>query len=202
MAKEKGIYLGVTLGTLSRDFPRQYGQNKVIWIDPQGQTIAEYQKTKLVPGEPFLPGDGVLAWFDTPYGRIASPICYDMDFPIFIQQAGRAQVDLVLDPAGDWKGITPMHSHMAALRAIEQGFSLVKSTIFGLSAAYDYQGRTLSAADFFHSADPIMISDVPTEGVVTLYTRVGDAFAWACTAALIGLVALSIADGKRGEKEG
>jgi predicted amidohydrolase len=47
---------------------------------------------------------GVIPFADTPFGRIASAICFDMDFPGYIRQAGRKSVDIMLVPAYDTKG--------------------------------------------------------------------------------------------------
>ena len=125
-------------------------------------------------------GDGVIHFSDTPFGRVASVICFDMDFPGLIRQAGAARVDLMLVPSRDWKAISPYHTHMAVFRAIENGFSMVRSAGSGLSAAVDYQGRVLSSKNFFTSAKKIMYADVPTKGVATIYTKIGDLFAWLC----------------------
>jgi apolipoprotein N-acyltransferase len=192
VARETGVYLGASLGSISRDFPREYGANTIVWIDPAGQVLFTYHKARLVPGEPFVPGDGKLSAFDSPYGRIASPICFDLDFPTFIQQAGRADVDILLIPANDWQGVTPAHTHMAALRAIEQGVSVVKATSYGRSAAFDYQGRVLSAADTLAREERVLFSDVPTRGTRTLYARTGDAFAWLCAAGLVVMAGQSL----------
>ena len=38
----------------------------------------------------------------------------------------------------------------------------------------------------------IMYADLPTQGVNTLYTRIGDVLGWICVAGLLGLIPLSI----------
>jgi apolipoprotein N-acyltransferase len=77
---------------------------------------------------------------------------------------------------------------MASFRAIEQGVNFVRQTSQGLSAAFDYQGRRLSAMDHYHTTDYAMISEVPTRGVRTLYSRLGDWFAWLSAAGFLVLV--------------
>jgi apolipoprotein N-acyltransferase len=61
-----------------------------------------------------------------------------------------------------------------------------------MSAAYDYQGRRLAAMDHFQTADYAMISQIPTKGVHTVYSRFGNWFALACVAGLMLLVILSL----------
>jgi apolipoprotein N-acyltransferase len=108
-----------------------------------------------------------------------------MDFPGFLKQAGRLRTDIMLVPSNDWKEIDPWHSQMARFRAVEQGFNLVRHTSNGLSLATDYHGRVLNSMDHFTTTDRVLISHVPIQGVATIYSRIGDAFAWVCIAALI-----------------
>ena len=99
--------------------------------------------------------------------------------------------DLVIDPSNDWRAIDPWHTQMVSFRAIEQGFSIVRGTSRGLSAAYDYQGRELSAMDYYHTSDHAMIADVPTKGVRTVYSKLGDWFAWLCLAMVVVLAGMA-----------
>jgi apolipoprotein N-acyltransferase len=98
----------------------------------------------------------------------------------------------VLDPSNDWRAIDPWHTQMASFRAIEQGVNLVRQTSQGLSAAFDYQGRRLSAMDHYHTADYVLVSEVPTRGVRTVYSRLRDWFAWVCAAVFLVLVFRSV----------
>jgi apolipoprotein N-acyltransferase len=155
----------------------------------------EYNKARPVPGTEAatqIRGDGKLLALDTPFGRLSSIICYDGDFPQLLAQGGALGADVILDPSNDWQAIDPWHTQMASFRAIEQGVNLIRQTSHGLSAAYDYQGRRLAAMDHFHAADYAMVSQVPTRGVRTIYSRLGDWFAWVCLAGLVLLVVLSL----------
>jgi len=156
-------------------------ENKTVTIDPQGEVQSIYHK-EMVIIEPPEPGDGVMPTLETPYGKITSAICFDFSFPHYIRQAGRAGVDIAFDPSWDWRAIDPLHTWVSAVRAVENGFSLVRQTNDGLSAAVDHQGRVLARMDHFTSQEPVMISSVPIEGVRTVYSRVGDTFAWLCIA--------------------
>jgi apolipoprotein N-acyltransferase len=129
---------------------------------------------------------------DTPYGRLSSIICYDGDFPQLLAQAGALGADVMLDPSNDWREIDPWHTQMASFRGIEQGFNLIRQTSQGLSAAFDYQGRRLAAMDHYQTTDYAMVSQVPTRGVRTIYSRFQDWFAWLCLAGLVLLTVLSL----------
>jgi apolipoprotein N-acyltransferase len=167
-------------------------ENKLILIKPDGHVAWEYNKVRPVPGDLQILGDGKLRVLDTPYGRVTSIICFDGDFPQVLAQAGTLKADMLLDPSKDWRAIDPWHTQMASFRAIEQGVNLIRQTSDGLSAAFDYQGRRLAAMDHFQTADYAMVSQVPTRGVRTVYSLLGDWFAWVCLAALAVLTALSL----------
>jgi len=194
LAAKYQIYLGMALATWHRG-ERPPLENKFVLIKPDGAAAWQYHKTRPVPGPEAamqIRGDGKLRELDTPYGRLSSVICFDADFPQLLTQAGALGADVLLDPSGDWRAIDPWHTQMASLRAIEQGFNLIRQTSHGLSAAFDYQGRRLAAMDHFQSTDYVMISEVPTRGVRTIYSRLGDWFAWVCVAGLFIVIAKGV----------
>ena len=190
LAAKYQIYLGMALATWSRGQARPL-ENKLVLIKPDGEVAWEYFKAHPVPGveEPISQTrDGKLRGLDTPYGRVSSVICFDADFPQLLAQAGALGADIVIDPSNDWRAIDPLHTQMASFRAIEQGFNLIRHTSEGLSAAYDYQGRRLAAMDHYMTADYALVAEVPTKGVKTIYSRLGDWFAWGCMLGLVGLI--------------
>ena len=63
---------------------------------------------------------------------------------------------------------------MAAFRAIEGGFSLVRATRFGLSAAIDATGRMRAWNSAFEASPGFTIADVPAVHTPTLFARFGD----------------------------
>ena len=115
-----------------------------------------------------------------------------MDFPQFVRQAGKAGTDIMLVPASDWEPIKHLHHAMAVFRAVENGASLVRATRWGNSTAVDSFGRTLAIMDSFSSAQNMMVAEVPISGVRTIYSKLGDWFAWLCIAGLLGLVGFAI----------
>lgn len=191
-ARQHDVYLAMGLMVLPRDEAPTYRENKVILIDPSGSLMWEYLKSQPVPGDIDTPGDGQVPTQDTPYGQIASVICFDLDWPYISRQAGMAGVDLMLVPADDWLPIDPVHSHMAAITAIGNGFSMIRPTYEGLSIVVDYQGRVLAAMDDFTTEEVVMIADVPMEGVTTIYSRIGDLFAWLCVVGFVAVVGWAV----------
>ena len=173
------IYIGLPLLIYPIENLRARPMNKITWISPQGKVLYTYFKAKPTPGEGSY-GDGVIKYFDSPYGRISSAICFDMNFLKLIQQVNSMDIDIMFVPGNDWKEITPYHTYAASFRAIEQGFNLVRSASRGLSASFNYKGQVLSSQNYFTSKDTLFYSEVPMKGKRTIYAVIGDSFAWLC----------------------
>ena len=73
---------------------------------------------------------------------------------------------------------------MAAVRAIENGVSLLRATASGVSSAVDPYGRVLASTDHFAAGADDLVAWVPVQRVPTLYARFGDLFAWSSVSAL------------------
>jgi apolipoprotein N-acyltransferase len=196
IAKENKIYLLMTLWSIPEIFPGNKIENKLILIDPNGTIQFTYNKSHAAPPEPILEGKRMLPMINTEYGKLGAAICFDAEFQHFILQAGRNDVDIMFIPANDWKAIDPIHSHMAIMRAVENGFALVHPAGHGLSVASDNRGRILSSMDYFSSEEQIMYADVPTKRGFTIYSLIGDLFAWLCVAGLIWTIWAGFPAGK------
>jgi apolipoprotein N-acyltransferase len=197
LAQEAQVYLVLAIGLFPMNYLDQPWQNKLVWIDPAGKVLDEYLKSKPAPPlEPIVAGDGKIPIFDTTHGRIASAICADLDYPGLIRQAGSGNADILLIPAQDWEAVDPLHSHMAVFRAIENGVSVIKSTGAGLSIAVTPYGRLINASEYPDSAQKQMVSCVPNKGIITVYSRIGDAFAWLCISGLVIIVLLGYFTGR------
>jgi apolipoprotein N-acyltransferase len=176
---------------LSCSFRHCHPPTGALLIKPTGAVAWAGLKAIPVPGtEASLSArdEGKIRMIETDYGRLSSVICFDMDFPGLLHQAGRLQTDIMLVPSNDWREIDPWHTEMARFRAIEQGFNMVRQTSNGLSLATDTRGRALSRMDHFATGDRVMVAQVPTRGVTTIYSKIGDLFAWLCIITLPGLI--------------
>ena len=187
LASEEGVYLAMGMGTIHLG-QRLPFENKLVLIDPSGKIILSYLKTHPVFGWEagiMRRGDGRLPVVATRYGRVAAAICYDADFPEFIRQAGQQSADMLIVTANEWRQIKSVHAQMAAFRAIENGVPLVRPAASGISSAFDAWGRVLGVADYFAPGDGTLTVQVAMGGVPTLYSRIGDLFAWLCVAGLV-----------------
>ena len=196
IAREESIHLGMG-ATVFRPETRERTQNTLVLVGPDGEIDWRFLKATRVPGSGNVKGDGVLPRLDTDHGRWSAAICFDLDFPRLIRQAGRMDADLLLAPSNDWTEVREMHLRMHILRAIEQGFTLFRPTKDGISAAADSYGRVLARLDTETSPDKVMVVSLPVEGVTTVYSQIGDAFSWLCSAVFLGLLLRQLATAAR-----
>jgi apolipoprotein N-acyltransferase len=97
-----------------------------------------------------------------------------------MRQVGHNKTALLLLPAGDWYSISPYHTYMAVYRAVENGCSMMRQVSSGLSLATDYRGKTFGSLDYFKDGTKLWLADIPVGHVETVYSKIGDVFAWCC----------------------
>jgi apolipoprotein N-acyltransferase len=131
---------------------------------------------------------------------IGAAICYDYDFPYLAKGYGELEADMVILPSSDWRGIDPLHTKMAAFRAVEQGHSVLRSTRFGLSAAITPYGEMISQMSSFDENDKIMYAQLPVKGVSSLYSIIQDSFVYLCIGFLLSFMAIAVQSKKSKSK--
>jgi len=191
VARQQRIYLTIPLGTSYPNTDRPL-ENKLLLIDPTGAIAMEHVKYGGNFIEGSLRGDGKLQTVAAPFGVLSGVICWDMDFPAVIQQAGQNGTGLMLVPSADWREIDPVHAQMAVFRAIENGMSVVRQTYGGRSLAVDPYGHVLAEVDFFGSTDRTLVAQVPVRHVATLYTAFGRWLGWLCLVGFLFVVARAL----------
>ena len=172
-------------------------QNHVLAIKPDGDIAFDHYKGRN-PNASMYQGN-LIEVINTPYGKIASPICFEMEFHRFIRQAGEKEVDILIVPGDEpARGAANMHTELSMFRAIENGCSMLRTTLEGLTMGADYQGRVLSQLDFYKTLENrTIITELPVKGVKTIYSRAGDWFAWLCVIMLVSFIASASFNGKR-----
>jgi len=200
LAQEEQIYLVLAYGTILHTdetlLPeKKMAENRVAIIGPTGEILSTYTKTFPTPGSEAwvsVKGTDDIPVIDTTYGRLSATICFENDIPSFTRKVGMAGADILINPSADWLEIDPYHTQIQAFRAIENGFSTVRVTESALSAAYDYQGRTLATMDYFKTDDLVFTAYVPEKGVTTIYSQIGDVFSWLCLFGFLFIVAQAL----------
>ncbi len=180
VAREERIFIDAAIG-------QPFSRNETHLIGPDGKAVWAYDKNHPVPlMEPVKPRRMPAPTALTPFGRLTNIICFDADFPA----QSRVDADVMLVPGFDWPQIGRAHTlKMASVRAIENGYAMIRSAYWSQSAAFDRLGHVLATQDTTGPDSHIMYADLPTKGARTLYNRTGDLLIWF---SLAGLVAAAI----------
>lgn len=184
MAKEFGVSIVAAYVMPVSVTPLKY-KNKFVLINSKGEVAYSYLKHQPVPGEPAIRGTETFKTVQVAGSKVGGAICYDYDFPYIAREYGKIGADIVAVPSSDWRGIDPIHTRMAAFRAVEQGHSVIRSTRFGLSAIFSPYGEVISQASSFDENNKIMIADTPSHRCDTIYSKIGDMFIFLCIAFIL-----------------
>jgi deaminated glutathione amidase len=140
-AKAAGIWLHIGSMPLLSEAGGKW-VNRAFLIAPDGSVAARYDKihlfdVTLANGESWLesgayaPGEEAVV-VDTPLGRIALAICYDLRFPLLFDRLGATRPDLILCPAAFTRPTGAAHWHvLTRARAIESGCFLIAAAQSG-----------------------------------------------------------------------
>lgn len=197
-AEAEGIYLAMGYAVLYPD--DQPSEMKLAIADPAGEVVLEHKKYGGQSIEGFNPGDGILRTAETPFGTLSAIICWDTNFHKPVLQAGRNGTDILISPSLEFRAIDPMHAQMATFRAIENGVSLVRVADNGLSIVTDPYGRTLAAVDHFTTSDRVIVAQVPSKGVFTVYPVIGDLFGWLAVAGFVIITVVAVIQGRKSKQ--
>jgi apolipoprotein N-acyltransferase len=105
-------------------------------------------------------------------------ICKDMDFTQPSRQYGQAGAGLMLVPAWDFVDDYIEHGHIAIMRGVEGGFSVVRSAKRGSIYVSDNRGRILAEVKSDAAPFATLLTTAPAMHDNTLFQLLGDWFAW------------------------
>lgn len=165
--------------------------NRALIAQPDG-AIAWYDKRRPVPGleARITPGRSRLV-IGAGGARAGLAICKDMHFAAIGREYGRAAVALVLVPAWDFDRDGWIADRMTALRGVESGYAVVRSSRNGVSSVRDRFGRVLAEAPSDRATRTLKATvTLAARPQPTLYARIGNLFGWSCLVAAILLAAL------------
>ena len=144
-----------------------------------GQRVVEYDKVHFLPGPETGYRSGTKpGLFSVTGAKCGVEICKDMDFPKLSRTYGRADVGVLFVPAWDFVRDGRLHSRMAVVRAVENGFALVRCAADGLMTVTDYQGRIIAEKTSSRSAEELLVSKVAPGPGRAFYSAAGNWFAW------------------------
>ncbi|HUB88264.1 MAG TPA: nitrilase-related carbon-nitrogen hydrolase [Dyella sp.] len=154
----------------------------------------EYHKEHMLPPFElkFTPGKAITV-MSHPSGRWGVAICKDMDFTGLSRRYGNAGAGLMLVPAWDFNMDWLFHGHIALMRGVEDGFSIVRAAKNGSIFVSDNRGRILAEVRTNTAPFVALVTEVPVAHANTLYQRWGNWFAWVA----LGLLMLVVVQGLR-----
>jgi apolipoprotein N-acyltransferase len=184
------------------NFRNERERNSALVIDAEGNLVVDYNKVHLIKGleSQFTPGKepGLFALNGVQAG---TAICKDLDFPDYIKKYGKSAVSFLYVPAWDFSKDDWLHSRMAILRGVENGFSEIRTARLGRLTISDYYGRVTYEASSSNGRRITLLGEVSLQKKNTMYTRFGDWFGIVNLIAAAGFILLRTKKSKR-EKEG
>lgn len=133
-----------------------------------------YTKQRLIPG---LEGDLHAGNRPLLFSNRGIAICKDFDFPDVIRVYGQSNPRLLYVPAWDFRRDGKLHSRMAVMRGIENGFAVARAAANGRLTLSDPFGRVVAEKETTESPT-VLIASVGLLQGSTLYVRFGDFFGW------------------------
>lgn len=142
--------------------------NSLAIITPEAELLGIYNKRHLVPFGEFLPARNLLTRFGLKkltagtldfsagtentilsvegFGRFASLICFEVAFPVNMNEVDNDLDFLVNITIDTWFGTTSgpyQHMALARMRAVETGLPMLRAANSGVSVAFDGYGREI-----------------------------------------------------------
>lgn len=163
--------------------PVKYNQARVY---APGSAILSYNKHHLLPPfESMLKPGTTLALMREASAVWGVAICKDMDFTPLARQYGKSGVGLMMVPGWDFGLDRSWHGHIAVMRGVEDGFSIVRAAKQGYLTVSDDRGRILGETRSDSAPFATLMVDAPVLHQTTLYLLVGDWFPWVAMAILV-----------------
>ena len=164
-------------------------RNSALAFVPGAAAPVGYAKHHLIPGfeDQYQPGTDYAM---LPGTRTGLAVCKDMDFHDTARAYSDRDANLLLVPAWDFAADGRMHSRMAVMRGIENGFAVARAALRGNLTLSDDRGRIIAETSD-ELGDATLIGEVALHDSHTFYARWGDWFAWLALATLVAALAMS-----------
>ena len=123
--------------------------NASLLVDADGTCRATYRKAHLFGGLDrgrFAPGDEPFAIADLAGLRVATLVCYDVEFPEAVRAAALAGADLLAVPTANMEPWGVVNDHVIAVRAYENQLYVAYANHHGVEDRTEYVGRSVLAA--------------------------------------------------------
>jgi len=212
----------VMFGAITERPDGQY-HNSALLFDAKGVKRGQYHKAHLVPFGEYVPYEKAFFFarkLAEPIGKfragdsfeplmdgevkIGPLVCYEDIFPEISRKLTASGAQFLANITNDaWYGVSSapyQHMALSVFRAVENRRYVVRSTNTGVSAIIAPSGRLEMVSGIFEEA--LIVAPVRLIDRKTIYTRLGDWFAWACVAyAAFGLIMIFVMK-YRGRRKG
>jgi apolipoprotein N-acyltransferase len=208
LARESRVPILFGSDQIERGTPTKY-YNSAYLLRADGSTGGVYRKMHLVPFGEYVPlkrllffvaplveavsdfsaGDAAVL-MDVDGHPVSTAICYEIVYPDLVRRFVAGGSELLTTITNDaWFGDTSApHQHFAqaSMRAIENGRYLVRAANTGISGVVDPYGRVVVQSPLFEPA--VVTGTVTYRTEKTLYTRIGDLFAYLAVLTTIAML--------------
>jgi len=173
-------------------------RNEVTVLTPEGEFPGVYGKDHPVAfaGETSLTR-GTYPVYETPFGRLGTIICYDLDFTDTARKVARNGAQLITVPSFDWPEVAAKHYSHIVFRAVENRVAMIKADVAFDSAIVDPYGRILERAVTPRPEQAILVADMSLGTADAPAIRLGDWVGWLCLVGMVILATLDVVTARR-----
>jgi len=167
IARRNDVFL--VIGYLNAEL----NEDRLLFMNPEGQVLSEYAKTYLIPFEDYHRGTGQISFIEIEGVRVGGMVCQDDNFTSLSRKCGRGGAGVVAVPTLDWAQVKVAHLQSSIHRAIESRYAVVRAAINGISAIISPTGQILAQQDHFTDGPGVIIAEVPVYRHATVFSLIG-----------------------------
>jgi apolipoprotein N-acyltransferase len=201
LARQSHVYLVV-----GYRFVTARGQhNDATVISPSGTYLGVYGKQHpalMFADDQTSVDAGTMPVYQTPFGRVATMICFDADYTDTARSAARHGAQILAVPSQDPPGDASKHYGLLVFRAIENRLTIVKGEFSYDSLVIDPYGRILASAITPQGARASVVARVPVGSGSTPLVVLGDLWGWLLVAGAVLMMVLVHVKTRRHQRSG
>ncbi|HEY6472258.1 MAG TPA: carbon-nitrogen hydrolase family protein, partial [Acidimicrobiales bacterium] len=175
--------------------------NDATVISPTGRYLGVYGKQHpalMFAADQQSVDAGTTPVYQTPFGRLATMICFDADYTDTARGAARHGAQILTVPTQDPQGDATKHYGLLVFRAIENRLTIVEGEFAYGSAIIDPYGRIVASAITPQGARATVLVKVPIGTGHSPLVELGNFWGWLIIAGALVAVALGVRTLRRG----
>ncbi|HTW10312.1 MAG TPA: nitrilase-related carbon-nitrogen hydrolase [Acidimicrobiales bacterium] len=200
LARDTHVYLVV-----GYRFVTARGQhNDATVIAPSGRYLGVYGKEHpalMFAADQQSVDAGTMPVYQTPFGRLATMICFDADYTDTARSAALHGAQVVAVPSQDPQGDATKHYGLLVFRAIENRLTMVRDDFAYGSAIIDPYGRIVASAITPQGSQATLLVKVPIGSGHSPLVDLGNLWGWVIVAGAVVAVVLGARSLRRGSSD-